>query len=237
MPRHQSSFEIVGRLPQFPQEVISHEINMWGATGDWVREHGGPIARAFVNALPESWQGEKYWVRCKLNWLKAGWKPGSGGHFHSDIAGRRPDGQFAHGEHDGLPGKHTIAAVVGDCSRTRFALGEINLPDHPLGQPQNLLYHEAILSGLERGTLREAFIEEGALCLFGKGDFHDTTPASHEGWRYFMRATLGQDPHDQPTSVNPRGGPMPWMRMRSTFVPRNASQERLFAPYRTQSEE
>src|SRR5262249_37557741 len=83
--RYHSAFEVVGRIPRFSQEVIREELAMWGVPGAWVREHGGPVARAFVEALPASWQPLDYRVRCKLNWLRRGWTPGGGGGYHMDL--------------------------------------------------------------------------------------------------------------------------------------------------------
>jgi hypothetical protein len=225
--RFQSGFDVVGQLPAFPQEVIREEPNLFGATIAEVERDGGPIARAFVAALPEDFRQRPLYVRSKLQWLKAGWRTASGpGGYHCDMVGSRADGSQDH-VHRSQPGRHTIAAAVGDVSLTRFLLGEYELPDYPEGQRQALLWHVAIEDGIRRGTMTAVTVPEGALLRFGQNDFHTPMPAIRTGWRLFIRATLipdGRDPH------LPRDREA-WNRVSNDYSPETVPEWALFAPY------
>lgn len=223
--KYRSGFAVVGRIPRFAQAVVCREPGVRNVTPGWIREHGTPVLRAFVDAMPPDWQQRDYRVRARLVWLKPGWRPGPS-RWHCDQIGARADRQIDYVV-GAVPGKHTIACVAGDCSLTVFVDDEIELPDIPLGQPQDSIYSALIRARVAAGTLRTRQIEEGALTLFGEGDFHDVSPATHAGWRYFMRATdRGELPRDVPAD------PYVWSAVRNGYEPQTRSEIALYAPYR-----
>jgi hypothetical protein len=187
--------------------------------------HGGPIARAFVAALPEDFRAQRFRVRSKLQWLKQGWlTAGVSAPWHCDQVAARGDGEQDY-QRRATPGRHTIGAAVGDISLTRFLVGEYELPDYPEGVPQGLLWNEAIEDGLRRGAMTAATVPEGALVRFGELDFHKPMPAVRTGWRIFIRATLDDSER--------RGDVGGWNRVTNDFFPTSIHEYALYAPYAT----
>lgn len=223
-----SGFEVVGQLPAFDEAVIREEPNLFGATAEDVAVHGGPIARCFVDRLPDAFRERPFRVRSKLQWLKAGWRTGKNfGGYHCDMVGARADGEQDHA-HRSRPGRHTIGAAVGDVALTRFAVGPLELPDYPLGQRQGLLWHQAIIEACAHGEVEQVTVPEGAMLRFGEGDFHRTSTAQRTGWRLFIRATHVAPDDDFGPDVIHR-----WNRITNAYAPTTVTEAALFAPYAT----
>lgn len=224
--RVRSGYEVVGQLPHFDEAIIREEPNLFGATAEDVDRVGGPIAKAFVALLPEAFKAQPFWVRSKLQWLKAGWRTGSGpGGYHCDQVGARADGEQDHVNRS-TPGKHTIGAAVGDVALTRFAVGEFELPDYPVGQPQGLLWHCALLEAVARGEVQEVEVPAGGMLRFGEGDFHRTGVAHRTGWRLFIRAT-----HRRAWDSGQTRDLDLWNRASNGYAPTTVSEAALFARY------
>lgn len=224
--RVRSGYEVVGQLPHFDEAVIREEPNLFGASAADVERHGGPIARAFVALLPEAFKAQPFWVRSKLQWLKAGWRTGAGpAGYHCDMVGFRADGEQDH-LNLSTPGRHTIGAAAGEVARTVFAVGELDLPDYAVGQPQGLLWHRAILDAAARAAVREVEVPAGAMLQFGQGDFHRTGVAQRTGWRLFIRAT-----HRTAWKPEQTRDLEAWHRASNLYAPTTVSEAALFARY------
>ena len=179
-----SQFWVVGQLPHFDQETIKAEPQLWRADRSFAMQNGGPITRAFIEAL--GWPS--LILDSRVHMLMPRMYPCIPGWHLDDAPRTRPDGQPDHvtpvykSEH--------CAAVLGDASLTVFALGDLELEDVPIGG--GVVYQEwhfAIEKLVEQGTLRAQAIKEGQLVKFGWGSFHRGASASKRGWRMFIRAT------------------------------------------------
>lgn len=222
--RFESGFELIGRLPAFAPEVVRLSLNVHRCTPDEARAAGDPILAAFAAALPAAWAGERVYIRSKLAWLRRGWLPGPP-HWHCDQVARGADGEDDY--RDGrVPGRHSVAAVVGDCSLTQFACGPVSLPDYRPGAPVRALVDAHIEAGVATGALATRALPEGVVALFGEGDFHRATPATHEGWRVILRATR--------YAVEPAaaGDGFAWRTVHNAYEPEGAEAVARYAPYR-----
>lgn len=221
--RFESGFEVVGQMPPFDEAVIREELNVHLMERSRALTEAGPVVQAFVAALPTDWDDVEVLVRVKLAWLRAGWRPARP-RWHCDQVRMRPDGEpdYVAGSY---PGKHTIAAVVGGCSLTRFVVGGFELPEYGPGERTAALVHQEIERRIAAGALAVTSIEEGALVRFGAGDFHDVAPATRDGWRMFLRATVRQ-PQQAPST-----DPLAWRTMVNSYHPETAAEMLLYAPY------
>lgn len=220
--RFESGFEVIGRLPAFDAAQVRMTVNVHRVSPAEARETGDPIVCAFIDALPPSWAGRDVLVRSKLAWLRAGWLPGPP-RWHCDQVAR-----FADGEDDYAArsrGRHSVAAVVGDCSLTRFAVGPVELPAYPRGQPIGALVHHALEDAVARGEVEARSLPAGAVALFGEGDFHRATPATHAGWRVILRATLCGPGQARDRSAHG------WRTVYNAYHPPTPEAMALYAPY------
>lgn len=191
--RFQSGYRVLGHLGPYTPTELADEPMPEAATPAWVMAHGGPIAKAFVRALPEAWwdpAGDTI-IQGKLNELAPGFWPCLAG-WHMDGTSRI--NRRADGTADLLnPGQLTeqIICCLGDVSQTGFLLGRINIPVVPEGLPPGTgkpVIQRILAESMARGELMETAALSGAVLQFGFGDFHDCRPAQSPGWRYFIKA-------------------------------------------------
>lgn len=188
-----STVEIVGRMPEFPDGAVREEHSLAWSTLDHAKETGGPIARAFTGALPAEWRTDDVAIQVKATWLKRGWTAGPLG-FHcdwlqTDDVGRRtdPDQEWP----------QAICAVVGGNAPTRFIVGSVTLPAVPTQADQSRTWEPHLRDCIERGEAREERIPPSTLFRFGPCSLHGRSRAAASGWRVILRAikTPGRAPH------------------------------------------
>lgn len=202
-----SSFELLpGLLPDFDPLTIEQEPQFFSATPTYALRKGGPITRAFLDLLPAEWLTSHYdlVIDSRVHMLMEGWMPCIPGWHLDDIPRTRKDGQPDHlnpiyrAEH--------ILALVGDCSRTAFLKGHIELMDVPDGElgigglcPETSIYGkwhgdiERQMQGPPGWAPEVEYAPERRLIHFNDQSFHRGTPATHAGWRWFARVTRGSD--------------------------------------------
>ncbi len=187
-----SGFRVIGRLPAFTAAQIGREPVPDLCHPRWLAEHGGPIARAFVAALPRDWLDHPDAVVVgRINELSPGWSSCLAG-WHFDGTSRirkRPDGcpDLAN------PGVRiqNIACSVGPTAMTGFLVGEVAIPDIPFGIPRGEVrpHQQRIIADLlDAGGVTEVHARPQEVVLMEHGDFHDCRPSARPGWRYFIKA-------------------------------------------------
>jgi hypothetical protein len=200
-----SNFKILpGMMPDFDPLTIEQEPQFFSADLDYALCNGGPITQAFLHLLPQGWFDEGAVLDSRVHMLMAGWLPCIPGWHLDDIPRTRKDGQPNH-SNPSYRAEHVLA-LVGDCSRTAFLVGDIQLHDVPDGQlgiggvcPETSIYgkwHEDIELALDlapAGTLRVEHAPERRLIQFNDQSFHRGVVATHAGWRWFARVTRGSD--------------------------------------------
>lgn len=189
-----------GLLPDFDPLTVEQEPQFFSADIAYAYYHGGPITRAFIDALPAEWRGDPAAVLdSRVHMLMAGWYPCIPGWHLDDIPRTRKDGQPDHAN-PAYRADH-ILALIGDCSRTAFLTGNIKLMDVPDGElpttgicPATSIYgkwHGDIEQYLEyrQEAVRQEYAPERRLIQFNDQSFHRGSPATHSGWRWFARVS------------------------------------------------
>ena len=223
---HESTVQVMGPFPAFPQSVISQEASQ-GRVGIAEALQAGPIHRAFIAALPASWRDDPaVEIFSRALWLKEGWYPLTP-HFHFDWGGREA----------ASPLVETIMVCVGDISLTEFILGPIEHPENqapPGKQPgQGMMnrWDGQIDAGIRAGTLRTWRIASETLILFDNLALHRARPASKTGWRVLLRAIRGLGGKDGRNQDSAYGNPGAFTTSRNGFVPETDDQKSRYAAY------
>ncbi|MCW8132505.1 MAG: hypothetical protein KIS92_19310, partial [Planctomycetota bacterium] len=172
---------------------------------------GGPLLRRFVAALPEDWRDPDadVVVSVKRNELAPGWSPAPVG-WHIDgthTADRHPDGR-ANLRNPGNTVEQ-ILCCCGPAAPTRFLLGEIELPEPPLGSKQGQRWQRELEAAADAGRMQRWNAPIDTLVAFGFGDFHTGATADVRGWRCFIKAMRGrgQLTHGGPVERSPVSWP------------------------------
>ena len=195
--RFDSQLELHAPVLSFSQDEVAAEPMFAMASPQFLREHGGPIARAFVDALPHDWTGPDadVVVQVKRDELSPGWYPALI-NWHMDgtsRADKRADGTA----NLRAPGRKVdqLLVCVGPPSPTGMLIGELHLPEVPEGLPPGAaagVWQRLLLDDLQAGTITQTAAPEGRLCGFGWGGFHTATRARAPGWRLFCKAMRGR---------------------------------------------
>ena len=220
-----SDVTIIGRIPLFPESAIRDEPALRGCPVDWARLHGGPIIRAFLDALPADWLADPTTrIRTMPVWLRAGWGSGYVG-WHLDSVLPREDGQedWVHGR---PPLFERIGCNMGTNAPTRLLIGDVTLTDYPAGQPVGGLWHRQLDEAVAAGRAREIPAQEGDLFRLTSSSFHSLAAASRDGWRMFFDANR----HTPGTKLFP---PVElfYDEMETDFQPTDAREAALMSPY------
>lgn len=199
--RYHSDYRVIGPLGPFDPEVIAAEPMPIAAHPTWVAEHGGPIGRAFVAALPADWRtpDADVIVNGKLNEFDPGWSSCLVG-FHIDGTSR------IRKRADGLPDLldpgptiEQIGCSVGPAGATGFLRGPLALPVAPIGEDGRGVWQRIITDAIADGTVEAVRGPSDTVVAFDHGDFHTCMPAERDGWRFFIKAMRGRG--DTPTNA------------------------------------
>lgn len=165
---------------------IRDEPMLFRADPDLALDKGGPITREFLSKLP--YRFRPVFLDVKVVMLMPGMYPCIPGWHLDDVPRTRADGQPDHENPDYKA--EQIMALVGDCSLTSFAVGDIHLDDVLMYHgPVYGWWHQEIEQRLAMGSMREIAIPERHLVSFNWMSFHRGNKATKFGWRYFVRAT------------------------------------------------
>lgn len=185
--RFVSSFGAAAELPQFSEQQVKNEPMLFSCDRTAAHELGGPLTRAFLDAMLPDWKASEIVVDSRVHMLMPGFWPCIPGWHHDDVPREREDGQpeyvspSYHAEH--------CMALVGDASVTEFAVGATFLPDVPLGAVYYREWHPLINEAIEAGELFSMKAPVGRLVYFDSHAFHQGVPATKHGWRWFVRAS------------------------------------------------
>lgn len=211
--RFHSSFLTLGGVPHFTQAQIAREPVPDRCTPTWLATHGGPIAKAFVAALPEAWRAPEadVFVHGRINELSPGFSPCLAG-WHIDGTSRinkRPDGAP-----DLLnPGRmvENIVCCVGPTATTGFLIGKVDMPVPPLNHkpvPAKSVMQRLLYDAMRAGQLTQVQVPPYTLAQFTFGDYHGCRPATGPGWRFFIKAMRNRA--DIPRNQFVRNGQIIW---------------------------
>lgn len=211
---HTSAVEVLEPLSGVAGLPLDGEIPLFAATRAFAYAEGGPITRAFIEALPDDWADAV--VDSSLVWLTPGLAHDD---EHLRDEGRRPLREPPRYRHEIFPGVHrgvrgeanrNLAArhrmcVLGlDCAPVA-AVGEVRFESAGEAEafwlPEALTPRDAQIRGwLEAGALTAHPLPVGAMLGYGWGALMCPRPAAAAGFQLVLRATA----HDPRPRVNGR---------------------------------
>ena len=192
--KHRSWYELVGRIPDFDQETIKRENPVFAAGKEFFAERGGPISRAFLDALPDEWRMDYAVIDSMLVWLRPPLCPGIP-EYHSEIFPGRIEGVM--GEANKERTVEHIACCVGSVSLPEFIVGDvefIGIPDDAVETYWNCCEnlttrHEVLKAMVADGRVSAKQVDANTLYRYGWGCFYREMPATDYAFRLFIRAS------------------------------------------------
>jgi len=183
---------------QFSQDAIKNEPMFFNSSVSYAWEHGGPITKSFLQALPEDYHGGVFDSRCHM--LMPGWYPAIPGWHHDDV----PRAVIPPGQHfltAGQPdyenprykSRHIMGLVNGVICPTKFVFGKCEMKDVPPGQLVYRQWHEEVEALIKAGKVQVQDCLDNHLVAFDWQAFHTGVKAVKNGWRWFGRISTNTD--------------------------------------------
>lgn len=181
----------------FTQDVIKNEPMFFNADIDFAYEHGGPITRAFLTALPQDWVDCNPVIDSRVHMLMKGWFPCIPGWHHDDIPRSTKTGQPNYLTPE-YKSEHLMGLVNGDICPTRFLLGKIAVP---VPDENGLIYKnwsehiEQAVAYPDQAEFKFNLVNapSNRLIEFNHDTFHTGVRAVADGWRWFIRLSRNTD--------------------------------------------
>ncbi|PXA91200.1 hypothetical protein DMC25_06505 [Caulobacter sp. D4A] len=182
-----SQFRVGASLPAFSQEEIAAETMLFSASPRFAYDNGGPITRAFLEAVNPDIDAIEGVLDTRVHMLMRGMWPCIPGWHLDDVPRTRPDGQPDLSNPDNA--QHVLALIGGEVSPTEFAVGTWSFPEVPVGSDRNVwdVYDEAVTNALAECSLVSVYAPSNRLVWFDSRAFHRGTSANAPGWRWFGR--------------------------------------------------
>jgi hypothetical protein len=194
------------QLPSFEDKVVKDELMFFSASPSFAWSKGGPITRAFLDAVAYSrddlFYGSGYCFDSRVHMLMPGWWPCIPGWHHDDVPRSRRDGQPNY-ETPEFHSQHILALVNGHVCPTEFAVGKVTLPHVSKGGVVYGEWHPLVEQSITAGRLERHAVPSNRLIHFDCNSFHQGTQAKQKGWRWFGRLTWdagyenGRPRHDE----------------------------------------
>lgn len=185
--RFVSNFGAAAELPAFSEEQVKNEPMLFACDRESAISLGGPMTRAFLDAMLPEWKAADIIVDSRVHMLMPGFWPCIPGWHHDDVPREREDGQPNY-INPSYRAEHCMA-IVGDASITEFAVGAVFLPDVPIGSVYYRDWNPLVNEAIEAGELFTMHAPVGRLIYFDWQAFHQGVQASKFGWRWFIRAS------------------------------------------------
>lgn len=183
--RFEPTWQVLNEVGSFPEEVIAQEPMLFGATVNFAKSSGGPITRAFLDKL--NIPADSGIIDSRVHMLKRGWYPCIPG-WHIDDFYRGENGQP---DLKNAPGQRHYFAIFGDVSKTEFLSGTVDLPDAYPGENLYACYNREVNTLIARKDVSVSKVRPGFIYSFGNSDLHRGTAATGDGWRFFIRVSVG----------------------------------------------
>lgn len=188
-----STFTDLGSFKtDFPTEVVKNEPMLFNCDAGAAYDLGGPITRAFLDDMPETWKKSDIVVDSRVHMLMPGWLPCIGGWHHDDVprAGEHDQPDY---ENASYRSEHLMGLVNGDICPTQFAIGDFDLA---LPAPNEVIYavwHPIVETMVANGSVKSVFAQSGRYIQFDDRAMHQGTKAQANGWRWFIRVSRNTD--------------------------------------------
>jgi len=164
------------------EETVRATPQLFWASEDFARQHGGAVVRDLLDVLPPPRTGYWYIVDSKVHMLKPGWYPGIPG-WHLDFA----PGWETHINWNMIdPYERHWCLVSHDVSLTEYLSDPIRLNVPDVRQLNGYLSRQVAALG---ETVRMERVRPMVVYEFGQMDLHRVKPALGAGWRLFVRVS------------------------------------------------
>lgn len=175
-------------VPNFFEADARVEPMLFNCDAEGARALGGPITKAFLQALPRSWTCGPLVIDSRTHMLMPGWFPCIPGWHHDDVPRTRADGQPNYAE--GQPrSEHCLLLINGGICPTEFAVGEAQFSVPGPGKVIYGEWHRDVELLCDNGILKRELAPSGQLVFFDDRTWHRGTQAVRDGWRFFIRAS------------------------------------------------
>ncbi len=191
-----SRFQDIGAFnANWSQDALKNEPMFFNANAAWARDNGGPITRAFVDALPGEWRNGV--LDSRVHMLMQGWFPAIPGWHHDDV----PRPPIPTGQHFATAGqpdynapryraRHVMGLVNGGICPTAFAVGACTMPAVADGEIIYGVWTHEVDRLIAAGSLSRVLAPSGRVLAFDWQTFHTATATTGSGWRWFCRVSL-----------------------------------------------
>jgi len=180
------------------EETIKNEPMVFSATPSFAYNNGGPLTKHAVDFISQfaDTKEDNVIIDTRVHMLKPGWFPSIPG-WHCDAVPRDNNGHVLLGSNRRKDIRHVLFVVdCGSGSLTEFpegnsSLSYLNFP--PVDQSKENLWgvRSQIIKGqIKAGNIVTRQVESGKFYLFDAYDYHNTTPATGHGFRFFFRASF-----------------------------------------------
>jgi hypothetical protein len=192
-----SRIDRLGELRMPGDCALEQEEPVFAATSDFAAEFGGPITRAFLQALPDAWRTTPLVVDTSLVWLPEGASAGPlllhrepypESVLRGVRVGKSGSECGARQRHARSSGWELVTGVMPP------ALLQSVLPMNHFHASKDAIGRDATLRELVgRGVLALVRIAPGEIVRYPASAFIRHLPATHAGFHYSMRATRGSN--------------------------------------------
>lgn len=188
-----SAVQMRGAFPaEFPDSVVKNEPMFFNCDLAFAHANGGPITRAFIEALPADWSQGPVVLDSRVHMLMKGWYPCIPGFHHDDVPRRKDARGQPNYENPEYRAEHLMGLVNAHIAPTLFALspqgGES--PRFELPGEDRVVYeawHWEVEKHLAEGRLVPMEAPSGQLIQFDWQSWHTGQRAVGNGWRWFVR--------------------------------------------------
>lgn len=172
-------------LPSFATEVVKDEPMFFSCSRGFAYEKGGPITRAFIDAIELGW--DDCIIDSRVHMLMPNWYPAIPGYHHDDVPRSTLTGQPNY-ETPEYYAEHVMSLVNGDVCPTDFAIGTATF-DEVNGRKTYDGWNEAVNNHINEGNLTKVAAPSNQMIYFDWQTWHTGTKAAKNGWRWFARAS------------------------------------------------
>jgi hypothetical protein len=171
----------------FSDDEVKNEPMFFNSDLKFAFNNGGPITKAFIDALPDDWLDANPVVDSRVHMLMKNWYPCIPGYHHDDVPRSRDDGQPNYIDPEYFS-EHLTGLVNAEICPTTFIVDNISVCNpNGLSRVYNV-WNDEIEFKLNQPNPPKCYkAESGILIQFDANTFHTGVKAVSPGWRWFIR--------------------------------------------------
>lgn len=183
--RFAPQYKTIDTIDVFPEaRLLQGETMFYQSTPEFVFDKGGPIAREFVDKLPNDLMGRDTLIDVRVHHLRPGNYPAIPG-YHLDWIPRKDQGRAP--DLSVIPDYQHVILIVAETCLTEYVAEEIEISNLHDGDPAQA-FRRANDYIKAQGIKTERVIN-GDMVWFTSNDWHRPVAAERSEWRLFIRAS------------------------------------------------